>query len=484
MILVATERFLYGGVFYKDFSILYTPGIYVYTALAFKLFGVSLYAATISWSVIRALNCLLIYLVGIEFVSRRAAFVLPLLLWLIPGDPHKGFFVFCVLLSILILVKLRYLQSNRFYFLAGLAVGVILLFRVDICGFFVTGFFIVQMARTTKYAKAVFDSTEINVSLKNILIFICGSAVSVAPLLLYLLFHDALAEAFRQTMDYTAAMKSVWFYLLPMKQLLSFDLLAIYKFIGLTLPFIFYLLVFILLALIIIKREINDKDIKLFIVFLFGCLTLNQAISYPGISRINQILPPVLIADVYLISRYFSNSIGKPSPKTGLAYRAGLIGLNLLLAVNIIASCSISDPYINGSIFMRVFNRTFLSDPKLKVYTKEKYADEFNKVVDAIKKTTQEGEYVFTFPNNSQMFNFVTGRRALEKYASIPEYMKSTKRQEEVMRLLEEKNVRLIISDLSETGKRTLWAPVLDQYIMEHYGPTQKIGSFTLLVRK
>ena len=55
-IVVGAERFLQGDVFYKDFSIGYTPGIYLYTALFFKLFGTSLLSATFSWSILGQLT--------------------------------------------------------------------------------------------------------------------------------------------------------------------------------------------------------------------------------------------------------------------------------------------------------------------------------------------------------------------------------------------------------------------------------------------
>lgn len=483
MIVVAAERFLHGDVFYRDFSILYTPGIYLYTALSFKLFGVSLASATTGWSIIRAVNASLIYLIGKEFVSYKIALILPLLLWFVPGDLHKGFFVFSVLVSIFFLIKTISPRGKLFYLLAGLVVGMLLLLRIDVCGFFVMGFVLIELAKKTIHEGKLPRVSEISAPLKNIIVFGFGAMLSISPFALYLVSNDALKEAYRQTIDYTSTMKSVWFFLPPLSRLFSFDMLALYKYIGLLLPFVFYLLVSALIISIVFKRDICENDKKLIIVFLFGCLTLNQVISYPGISRISQTLPPILIANAYLTREYFKNRFKEYGRKVIQTNKVMLVVLNVLLLTYITISCSISDPYINGSIFTRLFNKTFLSDPRLKVYTKYKYADEFNKVTNIIKNTTDKDEYIFTYPNNNQMYHFVTGRKNLEKYGMGPEYIKSEERQYNVIKILNEKNVRVIIADLNSRQWREELAPILDKYITEHYKPTRAVGDYTFLIR-
>lgn len=483
MIVVAAERFLHGEIFYKDFSILYTPGIYIVTALAFKFLGVSLWSATIGWSVIRAFNCVLIYLIGIELLSMRAALLLPLLLWFVPADLHKGFFVFSVLISILLLVKMLSPGRRWFYFFAGVIAGFILLFRIDVFGIFVIASVLVEFLKIKLKSDGMMcNIPKLAASFKNILIFGIGAIIGIAPFALYLILNGAINEAYRQTTAYASTMKSMWFFVPPVSQLLSFDILAMYKYIALFLPFIFYFLVFVLILSIILKKDICENDKKLLVIFLFGCMTLNQVISYPGINRIGQTLSPVLIANVYLIGEYFKSRFKEYGRKFIRINKATLVVLNTLLLTYIVVSCSISDPYINGSIFIRLSNKKFLSDPRLKVYTKSGhgYADEFNKIIDVIRNTTGEDEYIFTFPNNNLMYHFVTKRKNLEKYGYGPEYIKSEERQNKVIMLLNEKNVRTIISDLNNRQWRE-FSPILDKYIMEYYKPAQKVGDYTFL---
>jgi len=484
MIVVAAERYLKGEVFYRDFSILYSPGIYLLTALSFKIFGVSLLSATIGWSILRAFNCLIIYLIGIEFVSLRAALLLPLTLWFVPGDLHKGFFVFSVLISILFLIKMISDHRKWFYLLSGVVAGFLLLLRVDVFGFFVIAFLFIEFAKIVSTKKKMLGFLEVVTNFKKIIFFGVGLLLSVSPLALYLISHDAITEAYRQTMEYTSTMKSVWFFLPPLSQLLSFDIVAMYKYIGLILPFVFYFFIFALTIPIVLKKDIGENDKKVVIVFLFGCMTLNQVISYPGISRISQTLSPILIANVYLTREYFKNRFKEYGRKVIQINKVMLVALNMLLLTYITINCSIADPYINGSIFMRLFNKTFLSDPRLKVYTEYKYADEFNSIVDIIRNTTRKDEYIFTFPNNNQMYHFVTGRKNMEKYGMGPEYIKSEERQNKVITMLDEKNVRVIIADLNSRQWRQELAPILDKYVMEHYKPAQTVGDFTFLIRE
>lgn len=482
MIAVGAERFLRGEVFYKDFSILYTPGIYLYTAVFFKLFGVSLSSAVIGWSVLRAFNCLIIYLIGVELVSRRTALVLPLLLWLVPGVLHKSFFIFFALLNILMLIKMLTSGSRMFYFISGIAASVTLLFRIDLFGFFLIAAAIVQIMRVTSQ---ISKADALREALKNILLSSCGLAAGIAAMALYLYSNSAVEEAYRQTFGYSDAMKSLWFELPPISRLFSFDVIAIYKYAGISAPFIFYFFIFLIIAALITTRDFSDqKDKKVTAALLYGVMTLNQALMYPNLARIGMILSPVLIADVYFIARYF-NCKNNYQKKLRMIYSAALGGLNTMLFFFIIFTCSSDDVYVNGSVTARFKNSVFMSEPRLNVYATYEYAESFNKITDIIKASSKESEYIFAYPGSYQLYLFVTGRKPLEKYALIGEYMKSPERQKEVIRLLEEKKVRVVIAELRlEVQKREVWSPILNDYIMKHYEPKHAVGPFSILVRK
>ncbi|RJQ18385.1 MAG: hypothetical protein C4560_07515 [Nitrospiraceae bacterium] len=481
MIVVAAEQFLEGKVFYRDFSILYTPGIYLYTALAFKMFGKSLYSAMIAWSILRALSCVLIYLIGLKFVPRKLALILPLFLLLVPGALHKSFFIFFALLNSLLLVEAMATDRKSFYILSGIVSAITLIFRVDLFGFFAIGLVTVHILGIWWSGKMAMDFSQLKKPLKNIFFWGVGVAIGISPFAFYLYSNSALVEAYRQSSGYTTSMRNVWFELPPLSQIISSKFAAI-KYLGVIIPFFLYFLAAI--SMISIARMFNEVDRKLLVLFLFGCMMLNQVIIWPGFGRISLVLPPVLVATVYLIYRYYTTTRGRLHSMGLLIHTVPLFGMSLVIAVFILFSCYTADIYSNGSVF-RLFrdkNTALLTDPRLQVYADHQEAEQFMKVSDAIRRMTDESEYVFTFPNNSLMYHFVTGRRKLEKFSLISEYLKSEEKQREVIRLLEEKKVRLVVSDLSN-GREYL-APIVHEYIKGHYEPKQAIGSISFLVKK
>lgn len=486
-ILVGAKHFLQGKVFYRDFSIIYTPGIYIYTAIFFKLLGISLSSATLGWSILRVLNCFIIYLIGIEFVSRRMALILPFLLWFVPGTLHKSFFVFFLLLDMLLLIKMLSLKSRLFYFVSGIIAGITLLFRIDLFGFFIITFVSVEFLKLISSDKKSSGLAIINLSLKNVVLFSCGIMAGVGPFIFYLVYNSALIDAYQQTREYSAAMKSLWLALPPVSEMFSMNILAIHKYIGAFVPILLYFFVLVIIGLILKQgdyRPLGEKDKKFFTTLLFGSMTINQALMYPNIARIGVILSPLLIISLYLIVRY-SNRKDNYSKKTRLIYLISLAGLTLTLLSYIVLSCMTSDVFINGSYLIRSSNTYFMSEPRLRVYTTPEYAKNFKKIKNILIALTEEEEYIFNFPASYQMYHFVTNRKAIEKYSLIGEYMGSEKRQKEVIKQLEEKDVRVIIAVLElERQKREVWAPILNKYIMKHYEPMHTIGSFSILVRR
>jgi hypothetical protein len=473
MIVKAAELFLQGQVFYRDFSILYTPGIYLFTALSFKLFGTSLLSATIGWSILRAFSCLLIYFIGIEFMSRRASLILPFLLWLVPGTLHKSFFVFFVLLNCFLLVKALSVRGKGFYFLSGIITIITLIFRIDLFGFFVITFVLIEVLKVIKPDKKISSKLQIAVAFKNI-----------TPVIMYLAFNSALLEAFRQTADYSSTMRSFWFYLPPLGESVPFRA-KIYQYLGISLPFVFYFLVFVMFIVIVIAGDFKEIDKKPLIIFLYGIMTLNQAIMWTGgLGRVSMILPPILIVNLYFILRYLTIQKNEFKKTPRKVYSLSLKSLTVLLLMFIIFSCYFTGFFTNGSIFrqFRYDEKKFLSDPKLNIYAPSENAETFNRVIKVIRDISEEDEYIFTYPNNSQLFHFVTGRKVLERYSIISEYIRSEKRQKEAIKLLDEKKVRLIISDLNDN--RQSLSPFLNEYVKNNFEPMKTVDNYVFLRRK
>lgn len=480
-IVVGAERFLQGDVFYKDFSIAYTPGIYLYTALAFKIFGVKLWSATVAWSLIRAFNCLLIYLLGTKILPRKVAFLLPLILLLIPGPIHKSFLIFFGLLHLLILLRLLSTDNKGFYLFSGIVAGISLIFRIDMLVLFVILLFIVEVLKSINVIPKTNLKTQFARSLKNFCFFSGGVIFSLVPFALYLLSNSSISNAINENLYFLGTAKNRMFLLPPIPQIFSWGK---WDFINYAVVVIPLCISFVLLASIfsnIKTRQFGWEDKKLLILLLYGLLSLHQILRWPWIGRLYQILPPFLIIDIYLISKYFFNLEKRRFNKLRLIYPATLTVTNFALLTLIIGSLTMSDMDTNNSIFIRRTNTTLLSTPKATVYTTVEQAEKVIKIINIIETETEKDEYIYIVQYHS-MYYFLTERKNATRYYFIEAYVYSDEKQLEVVRNLADKKVNLIISAPNYPG--TPEAAIVKEYINKHYFVKETIGDKIIYIKK
>ena len=480
---IAAEQFLQGKVFYRDFSSAYTPGIYLYTALSFKLLGSSLHSATVAWSILRAFNSLLIYRIGIKLVSRRLALILPLILLLAPGPLHKSFFIFFILSGLLILFSLISTDKKVFYFISGIAAGIILIFRIDLFLFFVISALAAEFLKSIKQNGKITVAAQISGLLKNSILFSAGIVIAVLPLALYLFSNSAIKDAISQTISLISSVKQRVFLLPPVTQIFSWKLKTFTSYAILFIPFVIYSLLLIALISDIRNKKFNEKDKKLAILLLYGGMTLNQIITWPGLGRFFQVTPGILIADIYLISRYFFHHREIYSERLQWIYRAALSTVTLMIISLIVASCFTPGIYWNGSIFIRYKDTVFVKNPKVMQYMKKESAEEFKRVVDIIETTTGKDDPIFTIPHLG-IYYFITGRKSATRYDFLMDlYGKSDEKQLEVIKELEDKKVKLIIfRDRSVDLHYPL--TIIFDYINERYRIEKRVGNIKIFVRK
>ncbi len=478
---IAAERILQGDVFYRDFTTVYTPGIYLYTALAFKLFGTTLLSATVAWSILRAFNCLLIYLLGTKFLSRSVALILPLILWFASGPVHKSFLIFFELLSLIFLVRFLSTNSKGFYFFSGIVAGISLIFRIDLFIFFVIMIVLIELVKIIERCKEIRKVSSITMSFKNFPFFLAGAIFALTPLALYLFLNSAMVDAISQTLNLANAFKTRLFLLPSIKQIFSWGKWDFINYAVLFIPLAIYSLFLGVIFFNIKNNKFTDEEKKLSILVVYGLLFLHQITRSPWIGGLFQILPLILIVDMYLLSNYNINMASGHLKKLRRIYPVTLLTANSLLLFIMIISFYMSDIYTNNSIFIRFTNTTFLSDPKLKTYTTKKQADEFNRVRNIIETETGEDNYIFIVQHHP-MYYFVTGRKNATRYYFIEGYVGSDKKQLEIIRNLADKKVKLII--LRANYPHTPHAPIVIEYLNKHYQIKEKVGDKIIYIRK
>ncbi|HDH05866.1 MAG TPA: hypothetical protein ENH01_09180 [Nitrospirae bacterium] len=481
----SAEKVLQGKVFYRDFSTIYTPGIYLWTALFFKLFGSSLHSATIAWSIIRAFNCLLIYLLGAKIFPRKVAILLPLFLWLAPGPVQKSFFVFFELLNILILIKL--LSSNRksVYFLSGITAGITFIFRIDLFLYFTLAVLFIETLKTAESFNKSLIISQVAGAVINLSFFAAGAVISFLPFVLYLLSNSAVNDFVTQFLLGANTASPTWFIKRPLiTQISSWTKWDFVHYATLIIPALTYSLLLLVLAADIIKRRFTEKDRKLLIVLLYGGMILSQVISATGLGRLFLVSPPILISILYLVSRYYIDNASGYGKKLRTLYAGSLSMTALAFFSLIIGSCFTSHVLSNGSFFIRYTNTTPLFAPKTNVYVTNEMAQYVNSILNIIETATEKGENVYVTPRFGSMFYYINGRAYPTKYEFTESYANSEEKQLEIIRYLKEKNVSLIITEPSKYNFPNLDTSIIDRYIDENYRIKERIGDKLVLTKK
>ena len=472
-IVIAAERFLQGDIFYKDFSIVYTPGIYLYTALAFKIFGVKLWSATAAWGFISAVNCLLIYILGNKFFPRKLALLLPFVLWIIPGPPHKSFLVFFCLLHLLILLRLLAVNNKGLYLFSGLVAGVSFIFRLDLLLSLVIPLLLVEFLKFLDPVNNVTRKSQVIVTIKNLTVFSAGIVIAISPLALYLYINSALIEAVNQTIYFLGTAKSRLFLLPPLKDIFSWSIWDFSNYAVIFIPLGIYSLLLVELVKKIRAGQFSHADKMLLVFFIYGLLSMHQILRWPWAGRLYQILPPFIIANIYLIMRYYVNRNKQGIKKPHFIFTGILAATNFVLFSLIISSLAMSDMYTNGSILIRFTNTTSVSTPKASFYTTKEEAAHIHKIIDIIEAETKKDEFIYIM-QYYPMYYFITERRNATKYYFLEAYVYSEEKQRDVVKELEDKKVKFIIS--GPNHPETPEATVLNEYLNEHYKVIDIVG--------
>ncbi len=471
-IVIAAERFLNGDVFYKDFSIVYTPGIYLYTALFFKILGVKLWAALVAWSFIRTVNCSVFYLLGKKFFPHKIALLLPFILWIIPGSIHKSFLVFFCLLHLLLFLKLLYSNNKVLYLSSGIVAGISFAFRFDLLLSFAITLLLVESLKLIPL-RGLNLRSQISTSARNLLIFCGGAILSILPLVLYLAYNSALTEAINQTLSFLGRERSGMFSLPPVSEIFSWSIWDISNYTVVFIPLGISLLILVEIIMNIKSKRFDYMDKQLLVLLVYGFLSLHQVFRWPWTGRLFQILPPFIIANIYLIIKWYFDRNKEHIKRPHLIYTLFIATTNLALLSLIIGSLTMSDMYTNNSILIRLTNKTLLSTPKVSVYTTKKEAEEAHRLIDIIETETFKNEYIYIV-QYYPMYYFITNRRNATRYYFLEAYVYSEEKQLEVIKELKDKNVRFIIS--GPNHPETPEAIILNEYMSKEFKVIERVG--------
>ena len=217
--LYASERVLEAAVPYRDFHTLYPPEIFYLNATLFKWFGVSLHSALLGVLIFKVLTVVAIYLSGRQVMPRAWALMAALssLLWLRPNGPFKSvpmhYGALLLALAMYLLLKNENHPRVVFIFLAGAALGLVVLFKHNIGAYALAGAVVLLVfggSGDVRQTSVCRDSPEgmlhfLSDKLKFVgqrnyrpaFILLIGCATVIIPALLYMQMNRALVPMIR-----------------------------------------------------------------------------------------------------------------------------------------------------------------------------------------------------------------------------------------------------------------------------------------------
>ncbi len=497
LVLVNAERIRAGEVPYRDFWTLYAPGYFYALAGLFAVVEPNILAGRWFDTMLRLGLVCAVYGLARQMTDRRialapAAFVT---YWLAtirfysyPAFPATG----AIVLAALALA--RYLQDRRerWLFVAGLALGLTALLRLDFGGYAAVGFAGAVMLdawyRQRSAAACPSFAESFRQMARGAALLAGGALLLALPVYAYLMSMAGFTTVFDDLVRFPATTFREVRYL-PVPPLIPQfgritgaqwnDWLRLY------LPLAVYVAALIVAGRWLVLRPLPVADVRYRVVVLSVALTVTGlGLVIKATSRYHElhVLPTTICAAIVATALFYR----LPARLwRSLPFVIGFSGLALLL---------LTGPYIVHFSLLAARNAT----SPLGCYSDLPRAgcvplgQDQAEVATYIQTQTRPDEYVF-FGNsrhdlifvNDLMVYFLAGRRSPTRYTELhPGLATTLPVQEEIIRDLVEKDVRWIVTmrgwEWREPNASAISSGVtaLDDFIRSHYRPDKSFGLY------
>src|SRR6185503_806957 len=198
--LYGAERVLAGEVPYRDFHTLYPPATLYLNAALFKLMGTTLYCAMFGVFVFKVMTILMIYLSGRKIVPATWALGAALLslFWLRPNGAFKAvpmqYGALFLALALFLLLDREGRQARLKAFLAGVALGLLTLFKHNIGAYAFIGCVAIAFLEGNRLKP---DPKKEGEDRGWFLAMSCGLAAVIVPVLVFMGAQGALGKMMR-----------------------------------------------------------------------------------------------------------------------------------------------------------------------------------------------------------------------------------------------------------------------------------------------
>lgn len=485
------QGILSGEVYGKDFNSPYGPMLIYPLAWAMKLFGTTVVVAR---SYTYFLN-LIAYGIVIFFFYKtlRHTFVLSSVIYFVAFFPFvqlspllSHLRVYLGILPIL-LAYIYFGNGKRFLLpIIGIVIGQSLLFshEVGLCSILSIIFF---------FLFSYFIRYDLRTILREGVLILAGCIVSVAPMMLYLLFKGGLLPFLTSLYEYPKFI-SLGYSSLPFPDFEGFmaDPLSV-RSLSCYLPIFVYAFTAIYSITLISLGSVNRNLLLKMSLLIFGILLFRYALSRSDAGHVLRSLPPAFL----LMFLFFDGAVGGIAKHAPGYKRMGNLILSASLAILILLF--LKDSGLKTSFELTRFmpsniNKIWSPDesglkiPEIKrggIFFDDRTASSIIKIRNFLDANTKSGDYVYFFPNEP-VYYFLFDRKNPTRYAMS--YLAATQEQrKEIVADLEKKKPGYLIyspntwriDDISEA----IQVPEVVGYLNERYKTVHDMGDVLIAKR-
>jgi hypothetical protein len=449
----------------------YGPGRYFLLAGLWELLGRSFSVIWGLFFVLRLAITALSWELARRLIPGRWAYLPPLLLILVPGPLHKGFYLLGTLVLALAFAllarKARWAEAGTWFGL-GVVIACVALFRLDLGGFGgLVALFVLYATRT-----------PLRMALPLALPLVAGLASAAA--LLSPLGSDILPAVLSQLGDDLLKNQTIQYPVMPgLAELLAFEAWTPY-FLWLPLPI--YLTTIGVLSRHWTRNaagRVSPSSLALSCVLLLGVLTCNQVRMKPEYGHLLQAGPMLWLCTAVLLHR-----LGRAG---GLGRRMLSAALALALLVGLmVTTMTISKGNIYTGSFTIPWERNRpLATPLGQV---DLNGGEHAQLAPMLESLAAFPPGPLWVPTNQPLYFALSGRQDVTGHVGVVYYKGNLARQIEIIGRLEESRPRLavFVDDSIEGPSLRLAkaAPQIYSYLMTHYAPLVTYGNHQLMKRR
>jgi hypothetical protein len=534
--LVPAERVLKGEVPYLHFYKIQAPGILLVNAAVFGLFGTGLLTALATVLVFKVLTIVVVFLCARSVAGWKAALIAALLslVWLAPGGPFRSapvqFEMFFIVSAIWFTLRWVSEGQTRNIFLAGLAVGVVAVFKqnVGVYSFIALAVVVLLNRRDVPRSFGEISSLlreSLSRDLRLKIIGLLGVSLPLAAMASYLIYNGAFGAAIGVFLRGPREHLQARFTGYPLPKPAAALILAsvVLFFVGRRLigkyprsvAFVNTGLVAagVLIASVVTEDAINNSIYwfapclfaaaiwiyyrgkgdfapghvdrsNLLVLLLFSMAAYGEVFPRSVRGLVIDTIPPSFVLLTFLLRNKFSNEGNKDEPSDLWKSQRKVIFAYLTVVMLIFAARTIGPAYfvIGGN---RILN--FRADTELKfdrgrgVFLPAKRARRVSLAVELVRSRVEPGGYIFAHAVDATSYYFLADRNSPTGATLWNDTGTNDAERARTVAALREKQVRLVL-----TNERALeierYGPLLDLLNTEFH-VLDRIGQMSFLER-